>query len=204
MVNKTIRFLTSIFLTLIFFSCGSKSFDSKEELVAHLQDVENGYRFKKSINGVDFSLTYRPTDLMVSQFIENKYSQAEVDKLRRQYENYLYFNLSMSANGKDLLNQKAQNRAEYGAKVNQLSFGMAEKVVLVNQNRDTLPLLDYVYPRTYGMGASTDMLLVYENKSNTLKQNYLILSIGDLGLGTGEVSFKIDTKKIRQQPRLKF
>ena len=203
MVNKTIRFLTSIFLTLIFFSCGSKSFDSKDELVAYLQDVDNGYRFKKSINGIDFSLTYRPTDLMVLQFIDDSDQKAKVDRLREKYSDYLYFNLNMSANGKELLSYNIQNRTEFGAKVNQLAFGMSEKMTLVSQDRDPLPLLDYVYPRTYGMGTSTEMLLVFENKSNTL-QDYLLLSIGDLGLGTGEVSFKIETKKIKNQPTLKF
>lgn len=189
---------------LILWSCGSKTFKSKDELVAHLQDVDNGYHFDKSVNGIDYALTYRPTDLMVLQFIDDEDRTDKVDQLREKYSDYLYFNLSMSANGKELLNQKAQNRAEYGAKVNQLSFGMADKVFLTDQQKDTLALLDYTFPRTYGMGRSTSLLLVYENDHEAMQQEHLFLTVKDLGYGTGEVSFKIDTKKIRQQPRLKF
>lgn len=204
MVNKAFNFLAFIFFTLTFLACGSKSFDSKEDLLIYLKDTDNGYHFQKSVNRIDYSLTYRPTDLMVSQFIEDKNETAEVGKLRKTYSDYLYFNLSMSANGKELLSQNIQNRAEFGAKVNQFSFGMADKVTLTNQKRDTLPLLDYVYPRMYGMGASTEMLLVYEKHQKTMQQDYLFFTIQDLGYGTGEVTFKINTKKIKQQPQLNF
>ncbi len=203
MGSRKSGFIISMVSMLLLSACGSKSFDSKEELLAYIKDGDNGYHFQKSINGIDYSLTYKPTDLMVSQFIGNDHQTNEVDKLRKTYADYLYFNLSMSANGKELLIQKVRNRAEFGAKVNQLAFGMSEKMILVSQDKDTLPLQDYVYPRTYGMGASTEMLLVFENKSNTL-QDYLLLSISDLGFDTGEVSFKIDTEKIKNQPTLKF
>jgi hypothetical protein len=109
----------------------------------------------------------------------------------------------MSSNGKELLIQKAQNRAEYGAKVHQLSFGMADKVILTDQKRDTLPLLDYTYPRMYGMGRSTNLLLVYKKEYEAMQQDHLFLTVKDLGYGTGEVTFKIDTKKLKNQPQLK-
>ncbi len=185
-------------------ACTPSSFNSKQELLTYLRNVDNGYHFKKSINRIDYSLTYRPTDLIVSQFMDEKTKPTRVEKLRREYGQYLYFNLSMSSHGKELLSQKAQNRAEYGAKVHQLSFGMADKVILTDQKRDTLPLLDYNYPRMYGMGRSTSLLLVYKKEYEAMQQDHLFLTVKDLGYGTGEVSFKIDTKKIKQQPQLKF
>jgi len=204
MASKTTKFVATLLIMFLCLSCGSKSFETKGELASYLQEVDNGYHFKKSINGIDFSLTYRPTDLMVSQFMDEKTEPARVEKLRKKYSQYLYFSFGISANGKELLSQKAQNRAEYGAKVNQLAFGMANNVILTDQKRDTLALLDYTFPRTYGMGRSTNLLLVYENDRKAMQQEHLFLTIKDLGYGTGEVSFKIDTKKIKQQPRLKF
>ncbi|NVN18060.1 hypothetical protein GUA46_06890 [Muricauda sp. HICW] len=204
MGNRTPKILVFLTIVLIIIACDSKSFDSKDELLAYVRDVENGYHFQKSINGIKYSLIYRPTDLMVSQFINNENSTDDIKKLRKEYSRYHYFNLSMSANGKELLSQNMGSRAEYGAKVNQFSFGMADKVLLTDQKRDTLELLDYVYPRMYGMAAGTEMLLVYESQEKTLQQDYLLFTIQDLGYGTGEVTFKIDTKKIKQQPRLNF
>ncbi|MFC4221158.1 hypothetical protein [Flagellimonas marina] len=204
MGNRISVLLTFISLVLLVSACKSKSFDSKEALLIYLKDVENGYHFQKSINGIDYALTYRPTDLLVNQSIGEGHQTEEVAKLRKKYADYLYFNLSLSANGQELLNQNLGSRAEFGARVNQFSFGMAEKVSLITQNRDTVPLLDYAYPRMYGMGNSTDMLLVYEKRPKTLKQDYLLFTVKDLGYGTGEVTFKIDTKKINQQPQLNF
>lgn len=204
MGSKPVKLLVSIVFVSMVSACGTKSFDSKETLLTYLQDTDNGYHFQKSINGIDYSLTYRPTDLLVNQSIGDDIRMKEVTELRKKYTGYLYFNLSMSANGKELLSQNLGSRAEFGAMVNQFAFGMAEKVTLVAQKRDTLPLLDYVYPRMYGMGNSTEMLLVYEKNPKTLKQDYLLLTVKDLGFGSGEVTFKIDTEKINNQPKLNF
>ncbi|WP_431160488.1 hypothetical protein [Flagellimonas beolgyonensis] len=204
MVNKTLTVLASLFLVLMFFTCGAKSFDSKEDLLIYLKDTENGYRFQKSVNGIDYSLMYRPTDLLVIQSVDAEHREEEIFRLRKRYGNYLYFNLSMSANGKELLDQRIGSRAESGAMVNQLSFGMSDKLNLIGEKRDTLPLMDFVYPRMYGMGESTDILLVYKSDAKVLEQEYLLLTIKDLGFGTGEVTFKIEANKIKNQPKLNF
>ena len=47
--------------------------------------------------------------------------------------------------------------------VNQLAFGMREKVHVYTQKKDTLEMLDYNYPRMYGMSPTTDILLIYKN-----------------------------------------
>jgi hypothetical protein len=110
----------------------------------------------------------------------------------------------MSRNGKELLSTTPKNRQEFGAMVNQLAFGMGEKVHLFTQNKDTLELLDYNYPRMYGMSQSTTMLFVYPRDEKQLSEETLNFTIQDLGTYTGEVKFKIETDKIRNEPRLKF
>lgn len=204
MANRTFRIFFCFAFVLMALACTPPSFNSRQDLLMYLRNEDNGYHFEKSVNSVLYSLTYRPTDLMISQFMDEKTEPRRIQKLRKKYSKYLYLNLGMSSNGKELLSQNYGSRAEFGAKVSQLAFGMSKKMTLTSQNRDTLPLLDYVYPRMYGMSTSTEMLLVYENKPNTLEQDYLLLSIRDIGFGTGEVSFKIDTKKIKNQPTLKF
>ena len=204
MANKLITHFWPIAFGLLIASCGSKSFDSSEELWAYLSDTENGYHQEKEVNGIRCALTYKPTDLLVAQELGEGYTATDVQKLRKKYGEYLYFNLSLSANGQEILNQKVGNRAEFGAMVNQLAFGMGEKVNLISQGKDTIPLLDYVYPRMYGMGQSTDMLLVYKREKKAKAQDYLRFTLEDLGFGTGEIAFNLDTKKIQQQPRLNF
>lgn len=204
MESKILKSLVYISLVLTVVACGSKSFDSKKALLHYLKDTNNGYHFQKSINGLDYSLTYRPTDLIVIQSIGDNHRIDEVTRLRKKYSDYLYFKLSIGSNGQELLSHNLGSRAEFGAMVNKLSFGMTEKVNLSSQKRDTLALLDYAYPRMYGMGNSTEMLLVYEKNTQAMHQDYLLFTIRDLGFNTGEVSFRIDTKKLEQQPQLNF
>ncbi|WP_306013938.1 MULTISPECIES: hypothetical protein [unclassified Allomuricauda] len=204
MENRQLHLCLSLLAVLLAMACKPKTFDTKEDLYGYLKNPDNGYHLQKSVNGIDYALTYRPTDLVVSQFMDKDVDTERVDQLRKQYSDYLYFNLGISANGKELLTQKVQNRSEYGAMVNQLAFGMAEKITLTNDTRDTLQLLDYSYPRMYGMGSSTELLLVYRNSTDVSTGEHLYLSIKDLGFGTGEVTFKLATENIKKQPQLKF
>ena len=88
--------------------------------------------------------------------------------------------------------------------VNQLVFGMHEKIHLLTQQNDTIELVDYVYPRMYGMSKTTSMMFVYPREKQKLDTKKLQFTIEDLGLQTGEVKFTIDTDKIINEPNLKF
>ena len=158
-----------------------------------------------SVNGVDFSLMYRPTDLLVKQEIGNSSMPLDsINMLRDKYKHYIYFNLSMSKNGQELLSAVPKNRNEFGSMVNQLVFGMHEKIHLLTQQNDTIELVDYVYPRMYGMSKTTSMMFVYPREKQKLDTKKLQFTIEDLGLQTGEVKFTIDTDKIINEPNLKF
>lgn len=193
-----------LFFFLLLTSCANKTFNNEQELWTYLKNPDNGYLQQKNINGYDFSLLYKPTDLLVAQELGEDTSKEKKTALREKYQKQLYFTLSMSRNGKELLSTTPKNRQEFGAMVNQLAFGMQEKVHLFTQNKDTLELLDYNYPRMYGMSQSTTMLFVYPRDEKQLREETLNFTIQDLGTYTGEVKFKIETDKIRNEPRLKF
>ncbi len=203
MESKVFKKICLILTGLLAISCGTKSFDSKDELWTYLMHDDHGYHQEKDVNGIHYAITYKPTDLLVAQELNEEYSIEDIIRLREKYGKYLYFNLSISSNGKELLSQSA-NREEFGAMVNQLAFGMEQKLNLITEKQDTIPLQDYAYPRLYGLGKSTDMLLVYERTSKIITQNFIRLTIQDLGFGTGEVAFKIPTEYIKEQPQLKF
>jgi hypothetical protein len=201
-VSPGIKLFVLFLLTGLLAGCGSKSFKSTEALWAHLNKPENGYQFEKKIKGVDYVLTYKPTDLLVKQELGNNYTREELNKSRQKYGEYLYFNLSMDVDGQELLNHKVSDRAAFGKAVREMAFGMGSRIHLIGKSRDTLPMLDYIYPRMYGMGKSTSMMLVYERNDKILNQDYFLLTIEDLGFSTGEVGFKIPAKPIRTEPIL--
>jgi len=192
-----------LFLVVIISSC-SKTFDTQQEMNEYLQDEENGYVYKKTIVGVEYVLQYRPTDALVKQELGDKVDKNQVKKLREKYSKYLYFNLSMAKNNQELLNGVARDKAKFGQMVNELAFGMEEKVHVYTPEKDTLAMTDFIYPRMYGMSNSTSIMIVYPRDQQYMKQDYLNFVIEDLGLDTGDIKFKLNTKALKNEPQLKF
>lgn len=184
-------------------SCG-KTFDTVEEMNDYIQDPDNGYNYTKTIVGVDYVLQYRPTDLLVKQELGEQVDENKIAKLRDKYNKYLYFNLSMSKNNQELLNGVAQDKAKFGQMVNDLAFGMEEKVHMYTPEKDTLKMADFIYPRMYGMSNATSIMIVYPRDNKFMNQDYLNFVIEDLGLDTGDIKFKLNVHALKKEPQLKF
>lgn len=191
-------------LMLAIGSCSQKTFDSKKELMAYVTDSENGYTQQKTVNGVDFSFTYRPTDMLVSQELIEGMPINAIDSLREKYSKQIYFNISLSKNDKEILSSVNSSRTDFGIMVKQLAFGMGNKVHLFSQTKDTIELLDYIYPRAYGMGGATNILFVYPREEVLGEGDFFHFTIEDIGFSTGEVGFKVPIKSIKNEPKLKF
>ncbi len=192
-------------LTVFFYGCKQDTFKTEESLLDYLKEEQNGYIHHKSVNGYDFTLMYKPTDLLVNQEIENeKISKEIINELKDKYNKYMYFNLSMSKNNQELLNTEPKSRNEFAAMVNQLAFGMNEKVHLFTKNKDTIEMTDFIYPRMYGMSKATSIMFVFPRDEDKINTDYLNFTIEDLGLYTGEMKFRIKTKVIKNQPQLSF
>jgi hypothetical protein len=192
-----------IFL-VTFTSCGNDTFKSKEELLAFINNEDNGFLQKKNINGIEISLLYRPTDLLVIQEMKKPFNNAARDSLRNKYSSNIYFNLSFSFQGEEILNTIPTDRNSYGELVNTLAFGIKEKVHLVTSSQDTIEIADYIFPRLYGMSNTNSLMIVYTNKKEILSEKTLNLIIEDFGANTGEIKFKIPTAKLSNQPSLSF
>ncbi|WP_418501219.1 hypothetical protein [Flagellimonas sp.] len=200
MVSKSILIGT----LLMFLGCAKSSFDQPQKLWDYLKDPRNDYHFVKKVRAVEYTLTYRPTDLMVSQELNEGASMGAVDSIRRKYGPYMYFDLGISIDGQEVLNRKVYDKQIFGELVGQLSFGMADKIHLITKNRDTIELMDFAYPRLYGLSKNTKILLVFQREDKILVHDYFLLAIKDLGFETGEVTFKVDTDKIIKEPKLIF
>lgn len=202
--SKPYNILYLAFIVFLLVNCSNNTFSNEEALLEYLKDEENGYVQRKSVNEIDFELMYRPTDLLVKQELGDSISLDRVEALRENYSKYLYFNLSMSKNNKELLSTIPNDRNHFTSILNQLTFGMGEMVHVFNDRKDTLEIVDYIYPRLYGMSNSTTIMFIHSRKENPSKTEYLYFSIEDLGLNTGEIKFKIPYKLIEQEPKLIF
>lgn len=195
-------FFLKLLLAILVFGCSNKTFDSEIQLLEYIQNESNGFLQEKEINGINFRLLYRPTDLLVSQELNN--GNKNIQKLRNKYSQYLYFNLSISKNNQELLSVLPENKSEFGKMVNSLAFEMDQKVHLFTKKKDTIEILDFIYPRMYGMSNATTVMLVYPRDKEKLQDDYINLTIEDFGINTGEIKFKIPTEIINNEPRISF
>lgn len=191
-------------LLILIASCSPKTFNTTDELWSYIKAPENSYLQEKNVRGVDYKLLYKPHDLLVNQELGENRSDSLIKKYRSKYKDYLYFTLSMSKSGHELLSHLARDRQRFGAMVNDLAFGMQQNVHVYTPKKDTLPMTDFIYPRMYGISGSTSILFVYPKREKDLKEEYLNFTIQDLGFNTGEVKFKVPTEIIDKEVGLKF
>lgn len=190
-------------LTSLLLGCKGKVSEAK--LTDYIKNPKNGLFHEKTVNGVTYQVYYRPSDFIVKLMLstEDSITEQKVDSLRSEIGKQLYFIISISRRGTDALESFAGDRATYSAMVQQLAFGLYEQVTLTTNLSDTLQLLDYVYPRTYGYSGTASMLFTFERKDLQLYE-WLSLQVKDFGLKTGDLRFKFYTKDIQETPELNF
>lgn len=201
MKKNSLIFFIAFFL---FISCGNDNFISLEELTNYINNEDNDFKYKKIINNVKYEIVYMPTDLLVCQELDNTRDLRRVKELRNQFNKYIYFNVSMSQNDKELLTGVVNDKSKFRQIVDDLAFRVNEKVIFSTSSKDTVDMIDFVYPRMYGMSNSTSFMLVYPRERIIQDSEYLNLTIKDLGFHSGDVKFKFNTKSILNEPQLRF
>ncbi len=198
------RYTFIFFLFFSTISCNQKTFGTQEELLTYLQNEENGYLHKNTIHGIDISVMYRPTDLLVFQELGDTITVGKIEELRNKYNKHLYFNLSFSHSNQELLSVLPKDRNEFGQLVNRLAFGMEGTMYLLSSKKDTLQMVDYIYPRLYGMSNATSMMAVFPREDKALSGDFFHFIIQDFGLSTGELRFKFLLSLLNDEPKIKF
>lgn len=191
-------------LGVLFFTSCHRTL-THDKLVEYIANPDHGLTKERTTSGISIKVTYRPSDFLVAQEMmalpdwdEQKYQEA-----RANYGKNMYFILSLSQNGNEVLTGMVADGARFSEMVQQLSFGMGDKVIVTTAAKDTLHLVDYVYPRMYGMSSGTDMLFAFE-KGNTLKEGKLYVKLLECGLNIGTQQFEFEVKDIEQAPGLRI
>lgn len=193
-------FLTLIWTVLTLVSCGRPESLTKEQLTAYILDEDNGLRKVLNIGTARVEVSYQPTDLMISRELPASKipDEAIIEQLRKKYQSNLYFVVSLSRNGKEILHQVDQ--FQYSELVRKMSFEMSEYVFLTN-SLDTLHVRDFMLDRTFGMTASTNLLFAFENRDFAQHDDFEFC-IEEFGLDLGKVKLTFDPEDIRLAPRL--
>jgi hypothetical protein len=196
MTSKVFSFL----LIVLVIGCKPQSFPSEKELIAYIQDEENGLKKTNDAGDYKVTVTYRPTDLLIMQEVGEKPTKEAVAKARKKYQNYFYFILSLSKSGKEALDQ-SQGFGQYSEMVQKLSFRVPEFVNMTTSASDTIPVADFILNRTYGLGSSTDILVVF-NKEKTKDQPWTQFNLNEFGMNLGNSRIRFKVSDLENCPRL--
>ena len=199
--NNIFKFLAiSFFSTLL--AC-TKTELPEAGLYEFLKDQSNHLIHTTMIEPFGVSLMYKPSELVASQEITKQSLQSEIDSLDAKYNQYVYFVLNYSYKDGDLLSAFNADRGKYSELVNQLSFGLRNKISIVTDKSKKISLADSVYSRHYGLGAGSQVILAFK-REDIFKQSIeaFKVKIKDIGIGIGQVSFNVKIDDIKDCPKL--
>ena len=175
------------------------------QLKEFILNEENGLSQSITVNEQTIQVAYRPVDLLICNEVKAKEikDEKQIRDLKKDYDQNMYFILTLSANNQEIINQSIGNKEIFEKAVKQLAFGMNEHVYMVNSEKDTIPPTDYIYPRMYGGSPATSLLFVF-NKDKLQHTDYMDFCLNEFGFGTGNQKFRFRSKDINNTPQLKF
>jgi hypothetical protein len=74
---------------------------------------------------------------------------------------------------------------------------------LVTSQADTIPVGDYAFQRTYGMGSSNALLFAFP-RAEKARPEWIQFDLNEFGLGTGSLRFRFRQQDLEAVPPLKF
>ncbi len=146
-----------------------------------------------------------PTDLLIAQELGGEVADSftQLTELRKKYQNYDYFILSLSKDDKEALYKADRGYDQFSELVQTLSFRMASYVNMTTAGKDTIEVADYVFPRTYGMGGATSLMFVF-NKEETNGDEWVQFNLKEFGMGLGNKNFRFRREDLDNVPKIDF
>lgn len=183
--------------------CGRPEYLSEKDLLEFVSDEKNRLCKTVSGGGIDAKVIYRPTDLLVAQeLIKSKEpSPDQIEKARKKYGDYYYFILSLSKDDREVITPASLGSSRFGDLLQTVSFRMGQFVNLTTSSSDTIAVSDYVYNRTFGMGSSSDLMMVF-SRERCIGQQWVQFNLREFGLGIGNQSLRFNVKDLNRAPKI--
>jgi hypothetical protein len=201
---KHLVWLAAFTVALLLYGC-TPEYLSETELKKFLLDEGNGLR--KSIKHDDYEATviFRPSDLLVLQELKSKsvLDSSQLNLLQKKYYNQYYFILTLSKNGREAVTPSTVPTDAFSDVLQNVSFRMGEFVNATTVKQDTIPLKDFLYNRTFGMGSGSEVLLVFD-KQKAINSEWVQINLGELGLGIGTQHFRFEKARLDNAPKIDF
>ncbi|EFK56010.1 Uncharacterised protein [Sphingobacterium spiritivorum] len=178
------RRLFFLFIIMVFI-CGCtgmpEKFTSSQDAFQYISDRENGF----------ISDTLLPSQVKINvQVLPSVLIQKTNNPTLIKY-----FNVQFSYQGNELLAQLPSE--DYGTYVQLFSFGMDQKIYLIDKNGKSYYPSMINYQPSYKAGRSNDLLVVFDEE---LPDDDLKLSIDEFGLNLGRLNFSVNKEQLNYKP----
>ena len=188
---------SSLLLAFVFFSCTSVTFENKEELTSYVFDKENGLKKRWQSNGMSIEVVYKPQSLLICQDIHSNTSEDDIKKLKDNYNDKLYFSLSISKNDRDIESYFPGDESL----INKLNSGLYESINVIGSSGARYNLVDYIYTRLYSTYSGSSFMLIF-NREELLREYSFRIVINDKYLNIDAAEFSFYTKNLLEVPKL--
>lgn len=188
------RFLIWVSLMTAAVSCGPKVLE-EADLMEFIKDGDNGLMKAVKQDDFEITLTYKPTDVIVKQQMENS---SQRDSLRDVYSQYIYFTLTITKYGKDLESIFAHDLGTFASKIEYLTSQFSQNITLRTSSA-TSSVEDYLYVRSFGSGPS-NFLVVFKKPE---KDRFKII-VNGVHLSFGQTEFSFNQSDLENVPHLKL
>jgi hypothetical protein len=194
------RHLRYLMLILVVNACTPESL-SVEQLNTYLLDQKNGLIKRTVVNDVSIDLVYRPSDIVLSSHVgSNNVDSASLPVMRRRYESYLYFVISLSKGGQNVLKPDVSG-AQYSELVNTLSFQM-DRFIFATTGSDTIRVEAFQLDRLHEIQGPTKVLVAFPR--DQFNEQAFDINLREFGLGTGAQRFRFQFDDIKTVPKLRL
>lgn len=162
------------------------SFDSPRELVAYVNNAENGYLREKEIDNIKFSALYKPLDYIVA--CENMKSHAAA--LQVEDLQYVDFRITVEDFEMEFLKYDLDSPRQYSERVDYCAFKMQKDLKLID-GKDTLPCLLFNFERAYDVVPYGHFQAAFPaSHSQVLSNKTLLFQDRLFGKGLVKLTFK--------------
>ena len=193
--------MVSIFFLFAFlsWSCGNVKLNTFKEYKNWVNNPDNGLIKNRHVKGLTFKVYYRPADYQLLKEVDDSkvYSTEELNKLRESVRGSEYFMMTVSAENTNLnegdIASNSATSSEYLEKMEELSFGMENRLRLIVEG-DTLSPLLFHHERGYELAHSQNYLIAFSNNSNKLQKDMTFV-YDDKIFGVNKLKFKFEIEK---------
>lgn len=199
-IKWTFLIISIIGITILFIRSSANHVTSIRDFQAWFNKPENGFIKKRNVNGLEFSVQYRPPELMLINEIkrEEALTLHMIDSLSNLYGDSDYFLLTIRPDPEnfdpqgDLIKSRVENYSQYSEAIKYLSFYLDENIELL-VGEDTLVPNFYHYERGFEVSNKQSFLVSFPRTDNSSQSKKFIFD--DFVFYSGRLKFNFNNNQ---------